>query len=162
MAVYRPVPIPAPVMAPTSRERSDPNRFRVPFGVDVQPRPLPESREAPAISWSPELGWRSAAQRREWLPAQNPGYLWYQPAWLQPACLLNNASAGPSASPMTPPDVTIGSLVDKNSENLFSMAPSHTAGLAATNNGAATTSSPLGIQYEFQTTPCTAANFINF
>ena len=163
MAVYRPAPMPAPVMVSPSRERSEPNRFRVPFGVDVQPKPLPESREAPAIKWSPEMSWRAAAQRREWLPAQNPGYLWYQPAWLQPACLLNGASAGPSASPMSPPpDVTIGSLVDKNSEHLFSMAPSHTAGLTAPNNGTATTSSPLGLQYAFQTTPCTAASFINF
>lgn len=162
MPVFRPAPMPAPVMVSPSRERSEPNHFRVPFGVDVQPRPLPESREAPAIKWSPEMSWRPAAQRREWLPAQNPGYLWYQPAWLQPACLLNNRFAGPSASPMEQPDVTIGSLVDKNSEKLFSMAPSHTAGLTAPNNGAAATSSPLGLQYAFQTTPCTAANFINF
>lgn len=163
MAVFRPAPMPAPVMVSPSRERWEPNRFRVPFGVDVHPKPLPGSREAPEIKWSPEMSWRQATQHRAWLPAQNPGYLWYQPAWLQPACSLNNAFAGPSSSPMTPPpDVTIGSLVDKNSENLFSMAPSHTAGLAAPNSGTAATSSALGLQYQFQATPCTAANSFNF
>lgn len=158
----RPVPIPAPVMVSPSRERSDPNHFRVPFGVDVQPKPLPGSREDPAIKWSPEMSWGPAAQRRAWLPAQNPGYLWYQPAWLQPACLLGNASAAPSSSSTTPPDVTIGSLVDKNSEHLFSMAPSHAAGLTAPDNGAATSPSSLGLQYQVQATPCTAASFLNF
>jgi hypothetical protein len=149
-------------MVSPSRERSDPNRFHVPFGVDVQPKPLPGSREVPEIKWSPEMSWGPASQRRQWLPAQYPGYLWYQPAWLQPACLLSNASAAPSASSMTPPDVTIGSLVDKNSERLFSMAPSHTAGLTAPDNGAATSPSSLGVQYQVQTTPCTAASFLNF
>jgi hypothetical protein len=162
MAVYRPAPPPPPPIAASSRDRSRQDGFRVPFDVNVQAKPLPESRQSPLIKWSPDMGWGPAAYRRPWLAAPNLGYLWYQPASYQAACYLNNAFARPSASSTAPQDVTIGSLVDKNSENLFSLAPSHTSGLTSSDNSAATASSPPGLQYEFQATPCGSANVINF
>jgi hypothetical protein len=162
MAVSRPAPAPArPAARSASSDRTDWDRFRVPFDVDVRPKPLPGSRESSTMNWSPNASWESAAYRREWLAPPNAGYLWYRPAFYQSACPLNNAFAGSPASQAAPADVTIGSLVDKNSENLFSSAPSHTAGMVGTES-AATASSPLGLQYSVQATPCGSANFVNF
>lgn len=147
IAAQRPAPASAPAEGSGARDA-----FKVPFDVDVGPRPLAgtsASRFVPS-NWR---GWQSI-----------PGYAWYQPA-----CYSNNGFGSPWTSlttmPMNTPapttGFTIGSLVDDRSQHLLSPTPSYATGIASPSNGDATTSSPLTLQYGFQTTPCGAANFLN-
>lgn len=120
--------------------------FRVPFEVNVRPQPPAETQQH---EW---IGWRT-----------KPSYLWYQPAWYQPTCAFNGFSAPSSAAPgnEAPAEFTIGSLVDKQSESLFSPANhSYTAGLASSSTASAT-SSPFALQFSSQSTPCGPSNFVN-
>jgi hypothetical protein len=161
LRAYRPAPPrPHPAAASPSRNLSTGDRFQVPFHVDVQAKPLPEQRQSDAIKGSPDVSWRPGAYRRGWVTAPKVGYLWYQPAWLQPMCHVNNAFTGAPNSSTAQQDVKIGSLVDKNSRNLFSMAPSHKPEMAISDDGSATASS--GLKYEFQAAPCGSANSVNF
>jgi hypothetical protein len=125
--------------------------FRVPFEVDVRPRPLAETQ-------SPGLRARQL---------QQPAYLWYQPAWYQPSCSFGGFGAPSSAAmapgSQAPADFTIGSLIDKQSQTFFSPTQhSYTAGLASSGNAIATsTSSPFALQFSTQSTPCGPSNFVN-
>jgi hypothetical protein len=124
------------------------SHFRVPFDVDVRPRPLAETQQ--------ELHGR---------PVQQPTYLWYQPAWYQPSCSLGGFDA-PSRAALAPneeapADFTIGSLIDRQSQSLFSPTQhSYTAGLASNGDAIAATN-PVGLSFSTQSTPCGPSNFVN-
>lgn len=118
------------------------DNFRVPLELDMRPRPLPGT-------------------------VQHPSGVWYQPAWYAPTCL--NGLGTPSAASMlpgassSPADFTIGSLADERSKNLFSSTPSAggVSGLGVT-GGAASTSSPLTVQYSAASNACGPGGFGGF
>ncbi len=130
------------------------DHFRVPFDVDVRAKPLAQTdKEAPFYSYT-------------WQP--RPRYTWYAPAWYRSACYANNLFGVPPLSPATPigvadpaANISIGSLVDSRSRNLFSLKPSHKPGIAPSSNNLAALSPASSFQYEFQT-PCGTANSFGF
>jgi len=147
-AVARPAQPPPKSSSDSSARHSGPDTFKVPFDVEVQPRGLP------------------GTALRTSQPA--PSIFWYQPSWYGP-CLTNNGFAGPFAPLATPAGqsanaqpagFTIGSLVDGQSKNTFSMAPSYAAGSTAGGSLGSPASSSLSLQSTVQSTPCGAANFI--
>jgi hypothetical protein len=150
MPVFRP----APARAENAMRPAAQDHFRVPFDVDVHAKPLAQTnKEAPVYSYT-------------WQP--RPRYAWYAPAWSQSACYANNLFGVPPLSPATPSgvadpaaNVSIGSLVDSRSRNLFSSTPSHNPGIAPSSNDLAAPS-PVSFKYEFHTTPCGTANSFGF
>ncbi|HZV77598.1 MAG TPA: hypothetical protein VFF63_07575 [Candidatus Babeliales bacterium] len=147
-AVSRPAQPPPKSSADSSARHSGPDTFKVPFDVEVQPRPLPGT------------AFRTSQP--------TPSIFWYQPSWYGP-CLSNNGFLGPFAPLATPASqsanaqpagFTIGSLVDGQSKNTFSMAPSYAAGLTGPGGAASSAPSSLSLQSTVQSTPCGAANFI--
>jgi|SRR5580700_3200384 hypothetical protein len=150
MPVFRP----APARAENAVRPAAQDHFRVPFDVDVHAKPLAQTnKEAPVYSYT-------------WQP--RPRYTWYAPAGYQSACYANNLFGVPPLSPATPngvadpaANISIGSLVDSRSRNLFSSTPSHNPGIAPGSNDLAA-SSPVSFQYEFHTTPCGTASSFGF
>lgn len=147
--VYRPGPLSA------SHGRSDTQTpLRVPFNFSLH-RQTQEFN--PQSTFNP-LRWR----RYQWesLPPFLP---------LQPGCYANGALSSPwlptgesGVSPAQPTEFTIGSLVDRRSQKLFSSPTSYAQDLASSNTGGPQTSGPLTLQYGFQSVPCGASDFINF
>jgi hypothetical protein len=150
MPVFRP----APARAENAVRPAGLDHFRVPFDVDLHAKPLAQTnKEAPVYSYT-------------WQP--RPRYTWYAPAGYRSACYPNNLFGLPPLSPATPSgvadpaaNISIGSLVDSRSRNLFSSTPSHKPGIAPSSNDLAA-SSPMSFQYEFHTTPCGGANSFGF
>lgn len=142
-----------PEMAGATRERSAPDVFKVPFDVDVHPRPLSDTMAPPAFETSPRHWWTAT-----------PAYVLYQPGVYEPACLLNNSFANPwtgSASSdfaAATSNVTIGSLVDDRSKSELTSPTTYAAGLADSGTGKAVGPSSLSFEYGLQPTPC-GANF---
>jgi hypothetical protein len=152
--------VPAPrIAAPTPRAASrggiaNQDDLKVPFHVDVQPRPLMEPQRFTLHSarFNPQV---PVPQYRRYAWQSTPGYLWY-PALYGPACYASNNFLGSPSEQQ--PDVTIGSLVDGKS-NLLS-PPSHNAGFAAGNDPGAASSSPFTLQVGYSTA-CGVPSFTN-
>jgi hypothetical protein len=150
--VIRPAPAPHRDAGGASHDRSAPDVFRVPFDVDVHPRPLSSDMQPPEFEATPRHWWTA-----------NPAYVLYQPGVYEPACLLNNTSAN-AWTPLASSDfaaatseVEIGSLVDDKSKSLLSSPTSYAADM--TGSGTASTApSSLSFQYGLQPTGC-GANF---
>jgi hypothetical protein len=121
--------------------------FKMPFDVDVRPKPLLEPRHFAPLPLYPWYGSQSRT-----------AYPWL-PVLYGPACYANNNFLS-SPSEQQPPDFTIGSLVDGKS-NLLS-SPSYNAGFTAANDPAAASSSPLTLQAAFYPTTCGAPGFTSF
>lgn len=159
-----------PVARPVVTRSTDAGRsetcdqFKVPYDVNVQAKPLPGSLHYDAPHYqalhneAPLYRYTARGQQA------NPSYFLYQPAWYQSACYAGNGFGAPAA-PFAPTSstsdslagVSIGSLVDQDSKNVFSMTPSYKPGLASNGAGVAA-ASPFSLQYEFHTTPCGTAN----
>jgi len=94
-------------------------------------------------------------------PSRN--YVLYQPPWLQAGCLANSFLPSPaSRDAYAPPaNVTIGSLVDNQSKDLFSATPSHRAGLASSADAAATAKTS-GLSFQFAPSQCTPSSSLTF
>ncbi|MGB8626266.1 MAG: hypothetical protein WCD03_08885 [Candidatus Cybelea sp.] len=91
-------------------------------------------------------------------------YVLYQPPpWLQAGCLANNIFPSPaSRDAYAPPqNVTIGSLVDGQSKDLFSATPSHRAGLASSADASAAAPTS-GLSFQFQPSQCAPSSSLTF
>jgi hypothetical protein len=95
-------------------------------------------------------------------PSRN--YVLYQPPpWLQAGCLANSFLPSPAShNAYAPPEnVTIGSLVDNQSKDLFSATPSHRAGLASTPNATAAANTS-GFSFQVQPSQCSPSSSLSF
>ena len=152
--VYHPTPLSASHGRPGVQEP-----LKVPFNFSFH-RQTQEFN--PQSTFNP-LRWR----RYQWesLPPFLP---------LQSGCSANALASngvlsspwGPSGesgvAPAQPAEFTIGSLVDKRSQKLFSSPTSYAQDLAASNTGGPETSGPLTLQYGFTPAPCGAVDSFNF
>lgn len=122
---------------------------------------------APEINLHPRsLDPSSGALYPTWHGTTEPSrnYVLYQPPpWLQAGCLANSFLPSPaSRNTYAPPEnVTIGSLVDNQSKDLFSATPSHRAGLAS-NAASTAATNPSGISLQFQPSQCSPASSLTF
>jgi hypothetical protein len=165
MPVYRPASIPS-VSSSHRAGRTDPQDLKIPFHVDVRPKPLPGTAQRPAFESPTEISSQPAMYPNRWRGGELlPGYPWYPSAWYQSGCYPGYGAWGPwglwnSPTDLPPQtDVTIGSLVDGRASL---SSPSYSSAPSAYSGGVAT-SSPVSLQYGFQSSPCGApASFVGF
>jgi hypothetical protein len=119
--------------------------------INLHPRSLTPNAETlyPA--------WHSSTE-----PSRN--YVLYQPPpWLQAGCLANSFLPSPaSRDAYAPPaNVSIGSLVDNQSKDLFSATPSHRAGLASS-AGTTAAANTSGLSVQLQPSQCAPSSSLTF
>jgi hypothetical protein len=139
----RGVSAPAPPPRVLEARHGTEDSFKVPMHIDV---------------WRGESqpNWESQ-NPYHWHSLQaNPGYLWYQPAWLQDGCFANGPLGVPPVATSGNASLqgeTLGSLVDDRSKNLFSSTPSHNPSLPLSGDALAA-SNATGLQFSVQPTAC--------
>jgi hypothetical protein len=121
--------------------------FKIPFGMNPGPRPLPESRIHPAFQPLQRLDPQTTFYHFK------PRGLEWIPAIFRSECYSTNdfwgqsSPTGPIAAPTPPPKFTVGSLVDGRRSIL-----SYAENRALPNSGV--TSSNSSFQNGFQPAPC--------
>jgi hypothetical protein len=148
---------PATHAATGGARATNPGDFKVPFDVDLRPKPF-EVPQHFAIQSSAGSIWRAALSPSQWYQQSSRGYLLY-PALYGLGCGTTNNVLG-SPSQQQPSNLTIGSLVDGKSKLLSSS--SHDAGFAMGSDPVGASSSPLTFQAGFYPTACGASTFTNF
>jgi hypothetical protein len=142
-AVGRGAAIAQPPPPRAAAARSADRDFKVPFHLDMRPKPAESEMQAMVLPYR----WHA------W--QYSPQYLWNQSAWDQNGCFANNLFGVPSTLPSdgsVPGTVTIGSLVDDKSKSLLSSTPSYAQSLPSTD----------GAVVSLQPTSCGSARSINF
>jgi hypothetical protein len=148
---------PAPHAAGGAAHATNQGDFKVPFEVDLRPKPLAETQHFTIQSSAGSI-WRAALSPYQWYKQSSLGNLMY-PALYGLGCQTSNNFLG-SPSAQQPSNLTIGSLVDGKSKLLSSSAPD--AGLAMGKDPGAASSSPFTLQAGFYPTACGASTFTNF
>lgn len=125
------------------------DNFKVPFDVDVRPRPLPGAQSLPTERWWPAMPWR------------------HTQVWYVNPCVGSAASWGPPGleatwtDELTMPGFTIGSLAG-NTDNLFSSTSSPYDSIKGSSNySGAGSGSSLSFGYGPPASLCGAPGFGN-
>jgi len=152
-AVYRAAPVIVRPSLPQRGTEQNHNTFTVPFHVNAAPKGGPETLRLPTPQWYTRRAWT-------W----QPNYVYFASPfagscfgnagnWTAPP--QNAAASQSTVNQSSMNDVTIGSLAGDAKHSILSKSASDiAASLASSNTASTTSSSPVGLQIQFQPSIC--------